>query len=72
VSDRPSTYEAGGNIREKKNRYPVRFPQRRKILNSIIRFIGGGSVIVCVTVIIGVTGDQSGEVFLGGHEEGGD
>ena len=37
--------------------------------------IGGGSVIVSVTttsVIVSVTRDQAGDVFLGVHEEGGD
>jgi hypothetical protein len=40
----------------------------KRYSGSIIRFIGGISVIV----IVSVTGDRAGEVFLDGHEEGGD
>jgi hypothetical protein len=71
VSDVPSTYEAGN--REKKKKIPCTLPTKTKRYSgSIIRFIGGSSVIVGVIVIVGVTEDQAGEVFLGGHEEGGD
>jgi hypothetical protein len=61
-----------GNI-EKKKKVPCTLPTKTKRYSgSIIRFIGGSSVIVCVIVIVSVTGDRAGEVFLDGHEEGGD
>jgi hypothetical protein len=65
----PSTYEAWGNI-EKKNIPLYASHKEKKYPGAIIRVIGGGSVIVSVFVIVSVTGDR-GEVFLGGHEEGG-
>jgi hypothetical protein len=37
-----------------------------------MQFIGNGSIIVSVIVIVSVAGDRAREVFLGGHEEGGD
>jgi hypothetical protein len=52
---------------------PCTLPSKTKRdSGSIIRFIGGSSVIVGVIVIVGVTGDRAGEVFLVGHEEDGD
>jgi hypothetical protein len=61
-----------GNIEEKK-KIPCTLPTKTKRYSgSIIRFIGGGSVIVGVFVIVSVTGDRAGEVFLGGHQEDGD
>ena len=74
MSDRASTYGAGGNIKRDEKNYPVNFPQRQKKRSSvsIIQFTDCGSVIVGVVVIVCVTGDRAGEVFLGGHEEGGD
>jgi hypothetical protein len=52
---------------------PCTFPSKTKRdSGSIIQFIGGGSVIVGIIVIVSVTGDRAGEVFLVGHEEGGD
>ena len=45
-----------GNIEKKK--IPCTLPTKTKRFSgSLIRFIGGSSVIVCVTVIVGVTGD---------------
>jgi hypothetical protein len=71
VSDVPSTYQAWGNIEKKK--IPCTLPTKTKgYSGSIIRFIGGGSVIVGIIVIVGVTGNRAGEVFLGGHDESGD
>jgi hypothetical protein len=60
--------------RGRKKKIPCTLPTKtkRKSSCSIIRFIGGGNVVVGVSVIIGVTGDRAGEVFLGGHEEGGE
>jgi hypothetical protein len=47
-----------GNIEKKK--IPCTLPTKTKRFSgSIIRFIGGSSVIVCVTVIVGVTGDRA-------------
>jgi hypothetical protein len=43
-----------------------------QVLSSDFRFIGGGRVIASVIVIVSVAGNRAGEVFLGGHEEGGD
>jgi hypothetical protein len=58
---------------EKKRQIPCTLPTKnQKYSRSVIRFIGGGNVIVGVIVIVGVTGDRSREVFLGGHEEGSD
>jgi hypothetical protein len=72
VSDVPSTDEAWGNI-EKKKKIPCTLPTKTKRYSgSIIRFIGGGSVIVGVIVIVSFTGDRAGDVFLGGYEESGD
>jgi hypothetical protein len=51
----------------REEKIPCTLPTKTKRYSgSIIRFTGGGIVIVCVIVIVGVTG----EVFLGGHEEG--
>jgi hypothetical protein len=73
VSDVPSTVETLGN-REKKKKIPCTLPTKTKRYSgSIIRFIGGCSVIgFGVIVIVGVTGDRTGEMFLVSHEEGSD
>ena len=61
-----------GNM-EKKKKIPCTLPTKTKRYSgSIIRFIGGGRVIVGVIVIVSDTGDRAGEVLMGGHEEGGD
>ena len=72
MSDRPSTCEVGGNIKRKKTDTLYASHKDEKYSSSVIRFIGGGDVIVGVIVIVGVTRDRAGEVFLGGHEEGSD
>ena len=70
MSDRPSTCEVGGNIKRKKTDTLYASHKNQKYLSSVILFIGSGDVIVSVIVIVCVTGDRSGEGFLGGHEEG--
>jgi hypothetical protein len=55
----------------RRRKIPCTLPSKTKRdSGSIIRFIGGSIGIVCVIVIVSVTGDRAGEVFLGGHEEG--
>ena len=67
-----STEEAWGTIKKKKI-IPCTLPTKTKRYSgSILRFIGGSSVIVGVIVIVSDTGDRAGEVLMGGHEEGGD
>ncbi len=70
MSDKPSTYGAGGNIKRIKTDTLYASHKDEKYSSSVIRFIGGGDVIVGVIVIVGVTGDRAEEVFLGNHEEG--
>jgi hypothetical protein len=66
----PPRRKPGGTERRRK-KIPCTLPTKTKRYSgSIIRFIGGGSVIVGVIVIVDVTGDRAGEVFVGGHEEG--
>ena len=61
-----------GETERRRIKIPCTLPTKTKRYSvTIIRVIGGGNVIVRVIVIVCVTGDRAGEVFLGGHEGGG-
>jgi hypothetical protein len=64
-------YKPWGRYVIEKKKIPCTLPTKiKRYSGSIIWFIGCSRVIVYVIVIVCVTGDRAGEVFLVCHEEG--